>query len=143
MNYKVFTDGAVDFEKKILGLSYIIVTDDRFIKLNQFHTNGASATRAEVIAVGLACEYLLSNIYFSEEDVVTFYIDSKDAVSYLTGVSPDIFNNNDARITGSLNNFNVLSKKVCVETKKCWSHRNQSLTGNKLADRLADYALKE
>ena len=64
MKYKVFTDGTMSQQKRLLGMAYVIVTNDKYIKMNQFSTKGASATKAEVIAVGLACEYMLKNLNF-------------------------------------------------------------------------------
>lgn len=142
MKYKVFTDGTMSQQKRLLGMAYVIVTNDKYIKMNQFSTKGASATKAEVIAVGLACEYMLKNLNFVAGDSVTFYVDSKNAASYLTGECSNILSSeNDDRVENSLNNFRVLQHGVDVSIKKVWAHGNTGLHGNKLADRLVNYAL--
>lgn len=142
MKYKVFTDGTMSQQKRLLGMAYVIVTNDKYIKMNQFSTKGASATKAEVIAIGLACEYILKNLKLVPGDSITFYVDSKNAASYLTGECRDILSSDkDERIDGSLNNFQLLQQEVDVSVKKVWAHGNTGLHGNKLADRLVNYAL--
>ena len=61
MIYNIYTDGSVNKEKGVLGLSYVIVTDDKFVAMNQYQTYGTLSTKAELIAIGMAAEYLLKN----------------------------------------------------------------------------------
>ena len=56
-------------------------------------------------------------------------------------VSAVISSENDDRVENSLNNFRVLQHGVDVSIKKVWAHGNTGLHGNKLADRLVNYAL--
>ena len=143
MIYNIYTDGSVNKEKGVLGLSYVIVTDDKFVAMNQYQTYGTLSTKAELIAIGMAAEYLLKNTQLQLEDEVVFTVDSYEAIHFFTTATGNqIFGSDkDPRIDLVSNMYSRLSEKVSVRFKKAWAHKGEAIFANKLADKLAKYAL--
>lgn len=143
MIYHIYTDGSVNREKGVLGLSYVITTDDKFIAMNQYQTRGIISTKAELIAVGMAAEYLMKKVQLQLDDEVIFHVDSYEAIHFFTKeTGSQIFgSDNDPRIQLVEDMYKRLSEKVTIEFKKVWAHKGETITANKLADKLAKYAL--
>ena len=60
MKYRVYTDGAGNYEKKLSGASYVILTDTHYIASGLFTIQGESnPTCAETIGVGVAAGFML------------------------------------------------------------------------------------
>lgn len=142
MLYKIYTDGSVNREKKLMGFSFVIVTNKDFITMKQFKTTGVAPTKAEIIAVGMAAEYMLNKVELKEGDSVTFHVDSAEALSYFSSSEDKLFSNtSDQRIILAKDMIEDLRSKVNVNLKKVWAHSSQTGNGNALADRLVKYAL--
>ena len=144
MVYKVYTDGSVK-KQDMMGFSFVIVTSDKFITMKQFKTKGSAPTKAEIIAVGMAAEYLLNsnNVKLTDKDSVNFYIDSYETIDYLSNKeNNELFKNTrDKRILLANDKITELTAKCPVTYKKVWAHSGRCSNGNYLADRLVKYAL--
>lgn len=145
MLYKVFTDGAFHSGNPVIGLAYVVVTEDRFLRMKQYHSNGTSPLKAEIIALGLAISYLLKDIDLQKDDEIELNTDSKAAIEYFetgsSGLMPE--GTQDKRLLGALHNYRLLCEKAMVQFNKNWAHETRQLSGNKLADRLAKYAISK
>lgn len=142
MLYKIYTDGSVNREKKLMGFSFVIVTNKDFVTMKQFKSTGVAPTKAEIIAIGMAAEYMLNKVDLNEEVSVTFNTDSAEALEYFTDEECQLFSNTtDQRIILAKSTVNELREKVNVNFRKVWAHSSQTGNGNALADRLVKYAL--
>lgn len=143
MVYYIFTDGAFKSGEPAIGMAYIALTDKKFLRMRQYKSNGRSPVRAEIIAVGLAIRYLLKEVDLKEKDIVELNTDSKATIEYITTGKCEyvVEDTCDKRLTGSLHWYKLLCEKVTVRFNKSWAHTDVKLNENKLADRLAKYAL--
>ena len=143
MEYSVYTDGTINREKGVMGIAYVIVTKEKFITMNQFKSNGVAPTKAELISMGMAAEYLMKQLHVGKEDSVCFNTDSNEAISYLTDEkSSNMFEGSkDARIALVNKMFEQIKNETNVSFKKSRAHQTTNINCNKLADRLAKYAV--
>lgn len=143
MVYEVYTDGAFKSGGSKIGLSYVVVTNDKFLRMRQYSSNGTSAAKAEIIALGLAVTFLLSEVELKADDSIILYTDSVYAMEYfMTGQGdPSEVFTQDKRVKAALRNYQLLVQKADVRFQKVLAHANGILSGNKLADRLAKYAI--
>lgn len=150
MVYSVYTDGACTVpENQKLGkiaAGYLIRTEDTLITvdLHTFQKPGLARV-AEALAIAKAIEDLMSTVTLSKNDHVKIYSDCvpviknyKDAGK--VGVRRPYFHDTRELLTWDL---------LCKLRSKCsWSfvwiqaHKTPAVNGNKVADRLAKYALR-
>lgn len=144
MKYLVHTDGAADSVQKLAGMAFVINTNTKFIVQKCYKSEGNSSTDAEAMAVSLASKWLLSNIDLQEgKDFVLFYVDNQLVIDTLKTDSSKLSDNLSEALRMAYNDYNELRNKVSTSVIKTWGHKSvESLNGNKVADRIAKYALR-
>jgi len=144
MRYKVYTDGAVDEEKRIISCSYIIIARRQFIHMDSCVHKGKTSLLSEVAAIDHAIEYILKNISFTSEDIVEFYVDNMRAIDLLVDFDASEEFTKTHRLARMTHTGLLLLEKKCPY-KFIWmsSHARsiKEVNGNKVADRLCKLAL--
>lgn len=150
MVYSIYTDGACNTEgSKKLGViasGYIIRTDDSYISMDLHAFNDPGLARvAESLAIALAVEDLMDSVELQPKDRVKIYSDCLPVIKAYRGagkpgVKRPYFYDQREILTWDL---------LCKLRSKCaWNfswiqaHTDDKINGNKVADRLAKYALK-
>lgn len=144
MTYTVYTDGAYSETKKVVGSSFLIITEDTFVACDSVRIEAkASPTQAEMLAAGLACAYLIDNCNLSSEDEVIFNIDSLYTVNMFTQYK-ESFNGKWIKHKADKTSLIALQRlaKLCkVEIRKIRGHKDK-LNSNMFVDRLAKVAVR-
>lgn len=144
MKYVVYTDGAGSIERKMIGCSYLILTETRYISSDSISVkNLDNPTYAETISVGLAAAYLLDNVELSSADIVEFNIDCLSTIDFYRAY---VNNNNAVRsrikqIVNSVAIVRQLTEKCTVRFQKVRAHKN-TINPNTYVDRLAKLAVR-
>lgn len=143
--YVVFTDGAFNQVHMKGASAFFIRTDDVFICMKSYVFNDIQdITRAETVAICAAAEYLIENIKFEEGDSVTFVTDSMNSKEFLNNIRDRRTSNRwfkDHKIKIAVQTLMELEDICHWEIEWFKSHQEYN-NGNKVADRLAKYALR-
>ena len=142
--YNVYTDGAVDRERRASASAYIAFTDDKFVSLNYICVEGDNIGHAETVAVGLACSDILNNeeLTLNEDCTFVFFIDCTSTIGYLNG---KLKSNNKvygkAEVKNAVESVRNLNSRCNVVLKKADAHKYEH-NCNKCVDALVKYALR-
>lgn len=144
MTYTVYTDGAYSEVKKVVGSSFLIITEDTFIACDSVRVEtDASPTQAEMFAVGLACAYLIDNCNIEKDDEVIFNIDSLYTVK-MCNEYKESFKGKYIKYKVEKNSLTAIQQlaRLCnVEIRKVRGHKDK-LNSNMFVDRLAKVAVR-
>lgn len=146
MKYRVYTDGAGNYEKKLSGASYVILTDTHYIASGLFTIQGESnPTCAETIGVGVAAGFMLQLPELKEDDEIEFYVDCKAAIDYYEKFAlingPLTFKHKNQRIELSVKLVYQLNQKAKISMCKIHGHKDKH-NPNKYCDALAKLAIR-
>lgn len=148
MTYLVYTDAACrpqgDMKTGKIASSFFIKLEEKFIAQQaNNHTEDGNIFIAESLAVGVAVEYLLKEKHITSDDRVVLHTDSLAVIDFFKNVKhatemPTIY---DKRLEQVWRTLKELTDTCTWYFQKVRSHKTDVVDGNKVADRLAKYAL--
>lgn len=145
MNYQIYTDGAHSQEKGIIAAScFITANDTTFVAQDykKFKCNDIAV--AEMIAIGLGAETLMSTVEITKKDTVTVYSDNQRVLQKLEPIHLGHMEcPSKADATCATWSGLVRLRHQCrrLQLKKVTGH-SVEFTGNTVADRLAKVQLR-